>query len=111
MAQVVFSGNHDSDDAAEALRATGYEVHRMPASHPSLGQPLDDFIEAIIDGPGIAPAVPRATKFSARPPARTTQGQRARRTGSDAGLGNRRTGKPRKDRDDDDDGPELVDFN
>jgi hypothetical protein len=61
MAQVVFSGNYpyDSDGAAEALRKIGYTVHRMPASHPTLGHPLDEFIEAIIAGPpGPPPNVP-----------------------------------------------------
>jgi hypothetical protein len=58
-ARVVFFGGEylvDPDAAAEALRAAGYEVHRLPAGHPPLDHRLDDFIEAITDGPpGPAP--------------------------------------------------------
>jgi hypothetical protein len=58
MAQVVFSGEieHDGDGAADALRDAGFEVHRMPTVHPELGDPLDDFIEVITEGPAGPPA-------------------------------------------------------
>ena len=40
----------DPDSAADELCRAGYEVHRMPANHPILCDPLDDHIEAVIGG-------------------------------------------------------------
>lgn len=42
----------DVDVAANALRQAGYEVHRLPDEYGGLlMHPLDDFIEAVIEGP------------------------------------------------------------
>ena len=60
MALIAFGGDCrdcDFDAAAEALRAAGYDVYRMPAVHPKLGHPLDDHIEAFIEGPPGAPPI------------------------------------------------------
>jgi hypothetical protein len=61
IALVAFDGCNpacNADAAAEALRAAGYEVHRMPAVHPKMiGHPLDDHIEAFIEGPPGPPYV------------------------------------------------------
>ena len=63
IALIAFGGdcqNYDPDAAAEALRAAGYDVHRMPAVHPKLGHPLDDHIEAFIEGPPVCGDPPSA---------------------------------------------------
>jgi hypothetical protein len=53
IARGVFSGelNPDPESAAADLRRAGYEVFMMPDQRPLLCHPLDDFIEATIDGP------------------------------------------------------------
>jgi hypothetical protein len=57
MAQVVFSGNYDYDidGVTDALHDAGFEVHRMPAVHPELGHPDDNFLEVITQGPAGPP--------------------------------------------------------
>lgn len=53
MVQIVFVDCPalDIDGSVEALERAGYRVHRMPDKYGgTLGDPLDDFLEAVTEG-------------------------------------------------------------